>query len=78
MFLIHVHNAERLSNPTMPIEGPYVDGAFVNEPGETLILCIDCANDRGVDVENAIMYSYMSHMNFMVCDDCGDVVRDNT
>jgi hypothetical protein len=56
------------------ITGPYVDGAFYNKPSETVFLCVNCANDRGIPEGNAIMYD--EGPEFMRCDDCGSVIRD--
>lgn len=59
----------------MTINGPYVDAAFYNKPGATIWLCVECANDRTVPEENAIMYD--EGPNFLRCHDCSEVIRDH-
>jgi hypothetical protein len=56
------------------ITGPYVDGAFFNKPGETIFVCVSCANERDIPEENAIMYD--EGPQYMECYDCGSVIRD--
>ena len=60
----------------MSIKGPYADGAFVNLPGQTIHLCVSCANDRDVDEENVIMYDDSPNIDYMECYYCGEVIRD--
>ena len=61
----------------MTIKGPYVDGAWYNSSSETHFLCVSCANERELPESHAIMYDDMPDIEYIVCDDCGDVIRDN-
>lgn len=57
------------------IRGPYVDGVFYNKPSETVFYCVDCANERGIDEGNALMYHQMPERERIECKGCDSMVR---
>jgi len=37
--------------------------------------CVDCANDKDIPEENAIMYDDMIDFEYMECNNCGKTIR---